>query len=51
MIDSKLDLLMKNGIRRGEVDALTSEIDSADLEQDQPCRRRRGTGSHQRTPG
>jgi SNF2 family DNA or RNA helicase len=34
VIDSKLDLLMKNGIRRRDIDALTNEIDSADLEQD-----------------
>jgi SNF2 family DNA or RNA helicase len=34
VIDSRLDLLMKNGIRRRDIDALTEEIDSADLEQD-----------------
>jgi superfamily II DNA or RNA helicase len=34
VIDSRLDLMMKNGIRRQDIDALTNEIDSADLEQD-----------------
>jgi superfamily II DNA or RNA helicase len=34
VIDGRLDLLMKNGIRRREIDALTLEIDSADLEED-----------------
>jgi superfamily II DNA or RNA helicase len=34
VIDSRLDLLMKNGIRRLDIDALTIEIDSADLEED-----------------
>src|ERR1039457_3506769 len=34
VIDSKLDGLMKNGIRRRDIDALTFEIDSADLEED-----------------
>ena len=34
VIDSKLDLLMKNGIRRRDVDALADEITSADLDQD-----------------
>ena len=32
VIDGRLDLLMKNGIRRREIDALTLEIDSAVLE-------------------
>jgi SNF2 family DNA or RNA helicase len=32
VIDSKLDGLMKNGIRRAEVDDLKKQIDSADLE-------------------
>ena len=34
VIDSRLDLLMKNGIRRRDIDALELEIDSADLEED-----------------
>ena len=32
VIDSKLDGLMKNGIRRADVDDLKKQIDSADLE-------------------
>lgn len=35
VIDSRLDVLMKSGIRRGETDALAGEIDAADLEADQ----------------
>jgi superfamily II DNA or RNA helicase len=35
VIDSQLDSMMKSGIRRGEVDALTTEIDSVDLEGEQ----------------
>jgi SNF2 family DNA or RNA helicase len=34
VIDSRLDLLMKNGIRRRDIDALAFEIDSADLEEE-----------------
>src|SRR5208282_5066081 len=34
VIDSKLDLLMKYGIRRRDIDALTSEIESADMDQE-----------------
>ena len=34
VIDSRLDSLMKGGIRRNDVDALTGEIESADLEQE-----------------
>lgn len=34
VIDTRLDLLMKNGIRRGDIDALTVEIDAADLDHD-----------------
>jgi superfamily II DNA or RNA helicase len=34
VIDSRLDVLMKNGIRRRDIDALQLEIDSADLEED-----------------
>ena len=35
VIDSKLEGLMKGGIRRSDVDTMTSEIDSADLAKDQ----------------
>jgi superfamily II DNA or RNA helicase len=35
VIDSKLDSLMKGGIRRSEVDDLTTKIDTADLEKEQ----------------
>ena len=35
VIDSKLEGLMKTGIRRADVDALETEIDSADLAKDQ----------------
>ena len=35
VIDSKLEGLMKGGIRRLEVDDLENQIDTADLEQDQ----------------
>ena len=34
VIDSRLDLLMKAGIRRGAADTLASEIEAADLEPD-----------------
>ncbi len=34
VIDSKLDLLMKYGIRRRDIDALTSEIESTDMDQE-----------------
>jgi superfamily II DNA or RNA helicase/DNA-binding transcriptional regulator YiaG len=34
VIDSRLDLMMKNGIRRRDINALELEIDSADLEED-----------------
>ena len=34
VIDSRLDTLMKGGIRRGQIDALEQEIDTADLEKD-----------------
>jgi superfamily II DNA or RNA helicase len=34
VIDSRLDVLMKNGIRRRDIEALEIEIDSADLEED-----------------
>lgn len=34
VIDSRLDVVMKNGIRRRDIDALEFEIDSADLEED-----------------
>jgi len=34
VIDSRLDVVMKNGIRRRDIEALEFEIDSADLEED-----------------
>jgi superfamily II DNA or RNA helicase len=34
VIDSRLDLLMKNGIRRRDIDVLELEIDTANLEED-----------------
>ena len=34
VIDSKLDLLMKYGIRRRDIDSLTSEIESTDMDQE-----------------
>ncbi len=35
VIDTRLDALMKNGIRRKEIDVIEHEIQSADLEQEQ----------------
>ncbi len=34
VVDNRLDTLMKSGIRRGQIDALEQEIETADLEKD-----------------